>query len=534
MSNKRLLEPLVKAIAEMANPDGSSFKAIKKHLGEGTKKSILIAAIKAGIKDESIVESGKAYKLGKKILSKDTSINIFVSDVEGDEASFMKRIRHYISIQSVSATTYENLLDADLFQFLMLNLLNVRVKPGYNIIIGGDVIDKRWQSNHENFVMNDLYVFVASLKRNNYDNVFLIAGNRDSNKTRVGPIMDKFFKMMGIQQNLPITQDFIAAFNGPADAGLSQGLKEMMAKGDKITAIKFVRLILDKTMGIISNDFLSHLAKQVSRETSKAVTDVTEKQIVAQFIANFSVGSAWHEYMKEARIYHIIGSNLFSHCVPVPYKSDEMPCNNVAELLEDLNTFYMSNVHQIGVSLDANLDAWDIYWLPNAKSWATTTFAHVKFDSAEYQALLAAFQKAGIKIIGTCHAPIGATPGIQLLDYGVTLFRLDMHTQPTAAVNIDTGLTTTENICYLEFDLFGGWTCSGTAFGTNYASSNKDPNLGYYGKSIEIGDLRWVIRNISGGFVHLHYFFSNAPAKIFDTKYKCLEVTDELLEQFKL
>ena len=147
---------LLQAIAEMANPDGSSFKAIKKYLGEGTKKNILIAAIKAGIKDESIVKSGRAYKLGKKILSKDTSINIFVSDVEGDEASFMKRIRHYISIQSMTATTYENFLDADLFQFLRLNLENVRVKPGYNIIIGGDVIDKSWQSNHENFVMNQL------------------------------------------------------------------------------------------------------------------------------------------------------------------------------------------------------------------------------------------------------------------------------------------------------------------------------------------------------------------------------------------
>jgi hypothetical protein len=337
--------------------------------------------------------------------------------------------------------------------------------------------------------------------------------------------------MMGIHQNLPITQGFINTFNGPADGGLRQGLTEMMDKGEEITAIKFVRLILDKTMGITSKDFLSHLSKQVSRETLQVATD---EQIVAQFIANFSVGSSWHKYMKEARIYHIIGSNLFSHCVPVPYKSDGTPCNNVTKLFKDLNTFYKSNVSKIGVSIGANFDAWDIYWLPNAKSWATTIFADVNFNSVEYQALLAAFQTSGIKILGTAHAPIGATPGIQLLDYGVTLFRLDMHTQPTAAVNVDTGLTTTENICCLEFDLFGGWTCNGTAFGTNYTSSNKDPNLGYYGNSIEIDGVRWVIRNISNGFVHFHYFYSNAPARIFETKYKCLPVTDELLEKFKV
>jgi hypothetical protein len=456
--------------------------------------------------------------------------NIVVPDIEGNEVSLMKLIRNYIYIIGTSFEQ-KDFSHAELFQLMMQNLESVRVKSGFNMIIEGDVIDKHWSSNHENFAMNDLYVFFASLKRNNTNNVFLISGNRDSNKTRVVPLMSKFSAeaQANGSAEFGITQAFIDSLNGRADAGLRNGLTEMATKGEQITAIKFIRLILGKTMGIIPADFLLHVAKQVFRETGEAPTD---EQIVERFIANFSASSAWHEYMVQARICHVIGSNLFSHCVPVPYKTDGTQCFDLAELFHDLDTFYTSRVGQIGSLGAADWSAWDSYWLPNEKSWATTQLTNVNFTSPEYQALLAAFQTAGIKNLVSCHLPVGATPVTQCLGNNVTLFRLDMYTQPTAAVNVDTNATTTENICHFKFSSNGDWTCSGKAFGRNYRSSNRNAKLVHYGKTIVIDGEKWDVRNITGGFVHLHYFLFTPPST-FVTKYKCLEATAELLEYIK-
>jgi hypothetical protein len=472
-------------------------------------------------------KGANGVKRAKKANGAKKNKNIVVPDIEGSEVSLMKLIRNYIYIIRASFEQ-KDFSDAELFQLMMQNLRNVRVKRGYNMIFEGDVIDKCWASNHPNFVMNDLYVFIASLKRNNAKNVFLISGNRDSNKTRVVPLMRKFTAeaQANGSAEFGITQAFIDSLNGPADAGLRNGLAEMATNGEQITAIKFIRLILGKTMGIIPVDFLSHVAKQVSRETGEAATD---EQIVERFIANFSPNSVWHEYMVQARICHVIGSNLFSHCVPVPYKTDGTQCFDLVELFKDLDTFYTSRVNQI-VSLGAaDWVAWDVYWLPNAKSWATTQFTNVNFRSPEYQALLAAFQRAGIKNLVSCHLPVGATPIIQCLGNNVTLFRLDMYTQPTAAVNVDTNATTTENICHFKFSSNGAWTCSGTAFGRNYRSSNRNAKLVHYGKTIVIDGEDWVIRDITGGFVHLHFFYSEPKNFIFVTKYKCLEATALLL-----
>jgi hypothetical protein len=342
--------------------------------------------------------------------------------------------------------------------------------------------------------------------------------------------MRKFHAEANGRKEFAITQNFADSFNGCADKGLKDGLVAMMSKGEQINEIKFIRLILDKTMGINSSDFLSHIAKQVSfRVKSKAVTD---EQIIAQFIANFSVGSAWHKYMKYARIYHIIGSNLFSHCIPVPFKSDGTQCFDLTKVCRDLDTFYTSFIGQIGLD-GVDWSKWDAYWLPNKKSWATTQFVDVDLDSAEYRAWLSALKKYGIKNLVSGHLPVGATPSIETLkEFEITIFRLDMHTQMTA-IDVRTSMTTTENICYFKFSPNGAWACDGTVFGTNYTSSNTDPKLELYGKMVVINGGNWVIRSICNGFFHLHYFLftpaSNGVPPKWETKYMCLNVNDPSL-----
>jgi hypothetical protein len=452
---------------------------------------------------------------------------IFVPDMEGNVVAIVALLQEALYVNGFNKNVHKYMSKTDLFQFWMKHIHKLRVKTEYTIIGGGDTIDKHFVNTHTGFVMYDLYNFWVSLKENNPSMVFLIAGNRDSNKTRVVPLMRKFHAEANGQREFVITQKIANVFNGCADKGLKDGLVEMMSKGEQINEIKFIRLILDKTMGINSTDFLTHIANQVSfRVKSKAVTD---EQIVAQFIANFSVGSAWYKYMKYARIYHIIGSNMFSHCIPVPFKSDGKECFDLTEVCRDLDTFYTSCVGQICVD-GADASKWDEYWLPNKKSWATTKFDDVDFKSTEYRAWLSAMKKYGIKNLVSGHLPVGATPSIECLkEFEITIFRLDMHTQMTA-INVLNGKTTTENICHFNFNPNGYWACDGTVFGTKYTTSIEDPNLELYGTNVVIDGGEWVVRNICNGYVHLHYFLftpslNGVPPK-WETKYMCLDVKD--------
>lgn len=98
------------------------------------------------------------------------------------------------------------------------------------------------------------------------------------------------------------------------------------------------------------------------------------------------------------------------------------------------------------------------------------------------------------------------------------------------AIDVRTGMTTTENICHFKFSPNGAWTCDGTVFGTNYTSSDTDPNLELYGEEVAMNGENWIIRNICGGIVHLHYFLftpaSNGVPPKWETKYTCLTVND--------
>jgi hypothetical protein len=444
---------------------------------------------------------------------------IFVPDMEGNAVALVALLREVLYLEGIEKSVYENLIGGSLFQYWMDNIHKLRVHSGYAIICGGDTIDKHFANIHPEFAMYDLYRFWVALKENNPNMVHLIAGNRDSNKTRIVPLMRKFYAEAGERKKFAITKQFADSFNGCADKGLKDGLIEMMDKGAKITAFIFIQLILQKTMGINPSDFLLHVSKYIDRYINQRPD---EEEIVQQFIANFSVGSAWYEYIKKARIYHIIGGNLFSHCVPVPYKSDGTECFDLTEVCRDLNTFYTLCVNQIGVD-GADWSKWDAYWLPNKKSWATTQFQDVDFKSIEYKAWLSALKKSGIKNLVSGHLPVGATPSIECLkEFGITIFRLDMHTQMTA-INIRTDMTTTENICHFKFSPNGAWACNGTVFGNNYTSSNADPNLKLYGNKVEINGENWVIRNISNGSVHLHYFLHTPPSK-WETKYMWLKV----------
>jgi hypothetical protein len=462
---------------------------------------------------------------------------IFVPDTEGNVVAFVALLCEALYVEGFDKDMYQNTSKANLFHFWMKHKNKLRVKSGYAIIGGGDTIDKHFSNIYPEFVMYNLYEFWVALKENNPNKVFLISGNRDSNKTRIVPLMRKFHSEANGKKEFSITPDFAKSFNGCADESLKNGLLTMMDKGELINEIKFICLILDKTMGINSTDFLLHIRKQVSLRVKREEHTVTDKEVVAQFIANFSVGSAWHKYMKYSSIYHIIGGNLFSHCVPVPYKSDGTQCFDLKKVCGDLNTFYTSFVGQISVD-GADWSKWDTYWLPNKKSWATTQPDDVNFKSTEYRAWLSALKQYGIKNLVSGHLPVGATPSIQCLkEFGITIFRLDMHTQMTA-INVRTGMPTTENICHFKFSPNGAWTCDGTVFGTNYTSSGTDPNLELYGEEVTMNGEKWVVRNICNGLVHLHYFrftpASNGVPPKWETKYEFLSVNHPTFNGIKI
>ena len=447
---------------------------------------------------------------------------IFVPDTEGNVVALVALLHEAIYVKGIDKDMYQNMSEANLFQFWMKHKNKLRVQSGYAITSGGDTIDKDSKNAHPEFVMYNLYEFWVALKENNPNKVFLISGNRDSNKTRIVPLMRKFYAKADGKKEFAITQEFSDSFNGCADDSLKKCLLAMMDKREPINEIKFICLILDKTMGINSTDFLLHIRKQVSLRVKREAHTITDKEVVAQFIANFSVNSAWHKYMKYSSIYHIIGGNLFSHCVPVPYKSDGTQCFDLNKVCRDLNTFYTSFVRQISVD-GADWSKWDAYWLRNKKSWATTQPEDVDFKSTEYRDWLSALKEYGIKNLVSGHLPVGATPSIECLkEFGITIFRLDMHTQMTA-INVLDGKTTTENICHFKFSPNGAWTCDGTVFGTNYTSSNKDPYLKYYGTDVLINDTKWVVRNMNSAYSHLHYFVftpaSNGVPPKWETKY---------------
>ena len=361
-----------------------------------------------------IYKYGASDYLSKLYIKYRGSKIIFVPDTEGNVVALVALLREALYVKGLNKDVYKNMSETDLFQFWMKHIHKLRVQPGYTIIGGGDTIDKHFVNTHIEFVMYNLYEFWVALKENNPSMVFLIAGNRDSNKTRILPLMRKFYAEAIGRAQFVITPAFADGFNGCADKGLKDGLVAMMNKGETINEIKFIRLILDKTMGINSTDFLTHITKQVSFRVKRESITVKDEEVVEQFITNFSVGSAWHKYMKKARIYHIIGGNLFSHCVPVPFKSDGKECFDLTEVCRDLDTFYTSCVGQIGVD-GADWSKWDAYWLPNKKSWATTQFQDVNFKSTEYRAWLSALKKYGIKNLVSGHLPVGATPSIECL-----------------------------------------------------------------------------------------------------------------------
>ena len=106
------------------------------------------------------------------------------------------------------------------------------------------------------------------------------------------------------------------------------------------------------------------------------------------------------------------------------------------------------------------------------------------------------------------------------------------------AIDVRTGMTTTENICHFKFSPNGAWACNGTVFDTNYTSSNQDPNLELYGEEVTINGEKWIIRNICSGSVHLHYFLhtpsSNGVPPKWETKYMCLNVNDSKLNSVNI
>ncbi len=232
--------------------------------------------------------------------------------------------------------------------------------PNSNFVFGGDCVDKG---------DGDLEVLklLTQFKHSHPDDVQLIVGNRDINKTRINVELDPKHIRTRLSGNgarwvpgsspLDVVCEHMIAdgylTKGTAARSITPEAYQMYLAQKPISScqVMYLKWMLNETMGCGSSAGKPETFELRRRELSKSrLSTVTDSEVVDSYLESVSPSGLMTQYLKAAQVGAIVEDTLFIHGAVTAdnmgHVPGQVPSSMVHDWIQRLNSWYQASLDQ--------------------------------------------------------------------------------------------------------------------------------------------------------------------------------------------